>query len=129
MTIQEHYNSISPNHINGECTADCRRVGCLEEKESFVCINGHTFDQPKRISLAYEFAESDDIDTCPVCGTATFEGRGAVALLLPRIKNMKTKPKYLWKSMQAGMKSAHGEVKWKVGKWFKEEKIDITKNL
>ena len=26
---------------------------------------------------------------------------------------------YLWKSMCAGLKSAHGNKKWKIGKWYK----------
>jgi hypothetical protein len=31
------------------------------------------------------------------------------------------KSKYLWKSMQAGMKSAHGDINWKIGQWEKEK--------
>jgi hypothetical protein len=46
--------------------------------KQFYCINGHTFDHPKHISLAYEFAEADDIEVCPVCGTETFEPKKEV---------------------------------------------------
>jgi hypothetical protein len=38
---------------------------------------------------------------------------------------MKNKPIYLWKSMKAGLKSANGGIDWKVGEWFKEDKIKI----
>ena len=38
---------------------------------------------------------------------------------------IKKKPIYLWKSMQAGLKSSNGDIEWKVGKWFKEDKINI----
>ena len=31
----------------------------------------------------------------------------------------------LWKFMYNGLKSKHGEVKWKIGEWQKEEKIEI----
>jgi hypothetical protein len=33
----------------------------------------------------------------------------------------KTKPIFLYKSMSAGMKSAHGDIKWEINKWFKED--------
>ena len=36
-----------------------------------------------------------------------------------------SQPIYLWKSMLKGMKSSNGKIKWKVGKWFKENDISI----
>ena len=42
---------------------------------------------------------------------------------------LKTKPVYLWKSMKAGMKSANGNVDWKLGEWQKlEGELDICSN-
>jgi hypothetical protein len=38
------------------------------------------------------------------------------------MKKEETKQVYLWKSMKEGVKSAHGEIKWKIGKWHKEDK-------
>ena len=36
-----------------------------------------------------------------------------------------SQPIYLRKSMLKGMKSSNGKIKWKVGKWFKENDISI----
>src|ERR1039458_3640473 len=42
---------------------------------------------------------------------------------------LKKKPVYLWKSMKAGMKSANGNVDWKLGEWQKlEGTLDICNN-
>ena len=41
------------------------------------------------------------------------------------IEKASNQPIYLWKSMQKGMKSSHGSIKWKKGKWFIEDNISI----
>ena len=33
------------------------------------------------------------------------------------------KKKYLWKSMQEGLKSKYGNINWEIGKWFKESEV------
>ncbi len=44
---------------------------------------------------------------------------------MKRAIKKKESPIYLWKSMQKGMKSSHGSIKWKKGKWFIEDNISI----
>ena len=38
-------------------------------------------------------------------------------------------PKYLWKSLSAGLNSYHGKKKWKIGKWYKcRGELEMCKN-
>ena len=44
---------------------------------------------------------------------------------MPTQKKHTEKPILLWKSMQAGMKSSKGNIKWEVGKWEKCESVSM----
>src|ERR1035437_715584 len=35
---------------------------------------------------------------------------------------------YLWKSMQNGLKSAHGNINWKIGEWVVEDSVKLCTN-